>query len=71
MNNHSALHAILRTRFDLFYQRAFAELNPGTPYQHNWHMDAIIHVLQGVRVLLALHPILYLQSRRKSGSAAA
>ena len=48
MNNHSALHAILRTRFDLFYQRAFAELNPGTPYQHNWHMDAIIHVLQGV-----------------------
>jgi len=48
MNSYTALNAILRTDFKLFYQRSFAELNPAIDYQDNWHMDAIIHVLNGV-----------------------
>ncbi|MFT6491463.1 MAG: putative phage terminase large subunit-like protein [Porticoccus sp.] len=48
MNSHTALNAILRTDFKFFYQRSFAELNPAIDYQDNWHMDAIIHVLNGV-----------------------
>ncbi len=38
------------TRIDLqtFIERAFAELNPGTPFSDNWHVEMLAAELQGV-----------------------
>ncbi|EAQ96143.1 phage terminase large subunit [Congregibacter litoralis] len=62
MGHQSEINAILRTNFDLFFQRGFAELHPGDKYQDNWHMQAITHALNGVvqgktnRLIITLPP---------------
>lgn len=42
--------ALCRENFDFFLRKAFAELEGGEPYQHNWHIDAIIHELDRIRL---------------------
>ena len=44
-----ALPALLRHDFGLFLRFAFAEIGGGRPYQHNWHIDAVIHQLERIR----------------------
>lgn len=44
-NKQKILHAALRTDLSLFIIKVFKTLNPGTEYKHNWHIDAIAHVL--------------------------
>lgn len=39
------LSALLRQRFDAFVERTFTELNPGTVYLPNWHIEAIEYQL--------------------------
>ena len=33
--------ALMRADLSCFIQRAFGTIDPGTPYRHNWHIDAI------------------------------
>lgn len=40
--------ALYRQDLSSFIQRAFRELNPQTPYLHNWHIDLIAHKLMQV-----------------------
>lgn len=40
------LRALLRSDFASFIPRAFGAVNPGTPYLHNWHIEAIAEHLQ-------------------------
>ncbi|UVK55343.1 terminase family protein [Mesorhizobium sp. AR02] len=44
------LDAALRTDFAAFIEAAFHLLNPGTDYAPNWHIDAIAHHLELVRL---------------------
>lgn len=44
-----ALPALLRHDFGLFLRFAFAEIGGERPYQHNWHIDAVIHKLDCIR----------------------
>jgi hypothetical protein len=45
-----ALHdEILRTNFDAFLRRCLMTLNPGRPYQPNWHISALEYHLERVR----------------------
>jgi predicted phage terminase large subunit-like protein len=37
---------VIRHSFDVFVKQCFAELNPGTPYIENWHVEAIAHRLE-------------------------
>ena len=37
------LQAILRTELKYFVHKVFATVSPGEIYQHNWHIDAIVH----------------------------
>jgi len=39
---------VLQSDFPLFVERSVAELNPGTSWERNWHIDAIAHQLQRV-----------------------
>jgi predicted phage terminase large subunit-like protein len=39
------LHAVLRTDLASFIAKAFATINPGTPYLSNWHIDLIAEAL--------------------------
>lgn len=56
------LNAVLRQDFGAFSQKAFHELAPALRYHHNWHLDAIGHVLNEVlqgrikRLLITLPP---------------
>ncbi len=56
------LDALLRSDPALFLHRAFATLHPSDTYQHNWHIDAIIHELMALwrgnnrRLILNLPP---------------
>jgi len=43
------LNAALRTDFQTFLHRCFKTLNPGTPYHHGWHLDAIAYRLEQIR----------------------
>ena len=45
MNMQKDLNAILRTDFDLFMQRVFSTINPGTEFLDNWHSKAICYQL--------------------------
>lgn len=45
MNDLEILKAALRNDFGLFNQRVFRTVSPGTPYLHNWHLDAIAYYL--------------------------
>lgn len=44
------LSALLRQDFGLFLQFAFGELGGGRAYQHNWHIGAIEHQLDRIRL---------------------
>jgi predicted phage terminase large subunit-like protein len=44
------LDAALRTDFSTFVEAAFNLLNPGTEYAPNWHIEAIAHHLELVRL---------------------
>ena len=39
------LKAALRTDLSFFIQRTVQTLSPGSPYLHNWHIDAIAYQL--------------------------
>ena len=43
------LNEILRLDFRAFVHRVVQELSPGTPYQPNWHIDALGYQLERVR----------------------
>src|ERR1700680_5237495 len=47
--NRAEYQALLRCDFGAFVERAFYELNPGTPYQHNWHIEVIAQALERCR----------------------
>jgi predicted phage terminase large subunit-like protein len=42
-------YQLLRRDFVAFARRAFAELNPGTCYLHNWHIDVLAAALEECR----------------------
>ena len=42
----AAVQAILRSNLTLMIQRVFMELNPGTLYHPNWHIEAIAYQLE-------------------------
>lgn len=44
-----AISAFVRLEFDFFLRMAFRQLGGNEPYEHNWHIDAIIHQLDEVR----------------------
>lgn len=48
MVTNSDLNAVLRQDFPAFVEKVFHTLNPGQQYLHNWHIDAILWLLQGV-----------------------
>ena len=39
-------NALLRNDLTSFIQKAFTTVDPGTPYLHNWHIEAIAWHLQ-------------------------
>lgn len=41
--------AMTRADYPTFVSRVMATLEPGTRYQHNWHIDLIAHHLEQVR----------------------
>jgi len=45
---HAALAVLLRKDLSSCIQRAFATVDPGSQYHHNWHVDAIAHALERV-----------------------
>jgi len=47
-NNQAILRAILRRDFGAFVVKAFQTVSPGNRYLHNWHIDAITHMLMQV-----------------------
>lgn len=40
--------ALARKSFAFFCRLVFRELNPGSRFVHNWHLDAITHALERV-----------------------
>lgn len=44
----TAFAVLLRKDLSSFIQRAFVTVDPGSRYSHNWHIDAIAHVLERV-----------------------
>jgi predicted phage terminase large subunit-like protein len=44
------VNLIFRTDFHAFLERCFRALNPGTPFQRNWHIEAIVWRLELVRL---------------------
>jgi predicted phage terminase large subunit-like protein len=46
--NEELLNAICRQSFDAFAQRAFREVNPGVPYEWNWHIECVAAHLQAL-----------------------
>ncbi len=66
-DNIRAFDALMRTSFSFFTRRVFMELNPGTDYQHNWHVDLMCEYLDAVmngeiRRLLITIPPRYMKS---------
>ena len=43
--NPRLIHAILRSDLTSFVRKVFHSLHPGSPYLHNWHIEAIVHEL--------------------------
>jgi predicted phage terminase large subunit-like protein len=62
VSERAAIAAALRLKFDLFLRFAIREIGGDGAYLHNWHIDAIIHELDRVRLgenrrlLVALPP---------------
>lgn len=56
------LNALLRKDLSSFIQRCFATVDPGSRYQHNWHIDAIacelerIHQGEITRLIITMPP---------------
>src|SRR5215210_5831953 len=48
MSNAIRLRALLTADLRCFVHRAFQTVFPGTPYLHNWHIDAIVYELMEV-----------------------
>ena len=52
MNSHSdartAFAVLMRKDLSSFIQRSFTTVDPGSRYDHNWHIDAIAHALERV-----------------------
>lgn len=48
-DEHDFLEAILRRDFVSFIGKAFNSINPGSEYQHNWHIELIAEYLEAVR----------------------
>lgn len=40
--------ALYRTKLDAYTHRAFTVLQPGTPFEHNWHIDCVCEHLHAV-----------------------
>jgi predicted phage terminase large subunit-like protein len=49
MNHRELLNHILRKDFITFLRLCFATLNPGAPFLHNWHIEAIAYELERIR----------------------
>lgn len=49
-NDKAVALALTRANLDLFLLRAFPQLLPGAQYEHNWHIKAMCHVLEQVRL---------------------
>ncbi len=47
--NRALLDAALRDRLHLFVQKCCTALYPGTPFEPNWHIEAMCHQLERVR----------------------
>ena len=50
VSDEQARNALLRQDFAFFLRQAFCELGGDRQYQHNWHLDAIEHELDRVRL---------------------
>ena len=48
MATSSEIYALLRQDFLSFALKVFATLYPGTSYLHNWHVEAIVALLDRV-----------------------
>ena len=48
MAEHDLLSAIVRRDLACFIEVCFGTLEPGTEYQHNWHIEAIAYQLMRV-----------------------
>lgn len=51
MTDHARLlRAVLRQDLSAFSEKVFCTLEPGTPYQHNWHIDHVCwHLMRVAR----------------------
>src|SRR3569832_307875 len=62
MNDRAAFFMILRQDFGSFVWHSSETISPGTPYQPNWHIEAIAHRLMrvheghGFRLLITQPP---------------
>ncbi|QDV34922.1 phage terminase large subunit [Tautonia plasticadhaerens] len=46
VSDQKAFDALLRTRLAAFTRKAFATVDPGASYKHNWHIDLIAEYLE-------------------------
>lgn len=49
-DDHRLFQAALREQFSIFARKSFGILNPATPLLWNWHLQAICHALERVRL---------------------
>jgi hypothetical protein len=49
MNQTTLLYPVLRDNLRYFIWRCFATILSGTPYLHNWHIEAVIHQLMEIQ----------------------
>lgn len=50
ISDEQAQAALIRQHFSFYLQKAFAELGGGRNFKHNWHVDAIEHELDRIRL---------------------
>lgn len=55
--------AACRRYFGMFWRKCFRELNPGTQFKDNWHLDAIAHQLEELRAGRCLRTIINVPPR--------
>lgn len=48
LNPVDVFNVLMRQDLSSFIQRVFATVDPGSAYQHNWHIDAIAHQLERI-----------------------
>lgn len=48
VNEAQVFNALCRERFDAFAARAFREVEPGIPYEWNWHIECVAEHLQAL-----------------------